>query len=560
MVENIPQVTSLMSKMSLFKGLSQPQLEDIARRFTMVELKNEELLFRQGEKGTNFCIIFSGSLKVSRETGGKHRDLAILGPGDYVGEESLLYGRPRVASVLAGEDSHLLRLGKDQFDQVLRDYPQIKQYLIATVKTRRLSRRKRLYWLGEDETVYLMAKRHPAILLVSMIAPLIVGWLSILFFYLAYRVDAASFHLVLEWTGGLVLLAAAVWSAWLYIDWGNDYYIVTNQRVIWLEKVVGIYDSRQEAPLSTVLTVGVQTDQIGRMLGYGDVIVRTYTGQIRMENVGYPSQLASLVDELLERSKQSVRKAETEALEQAIRQRLGLKVEEKPKKDVVPPATFKPIRHSHPVKNLLTEFFVVRFEEGGVITFRKHWILLIYRIWLPTLLILSLFIAIGARLAGLYTFFSTTLILVVGLTLLPILFGAWLYQYIDWRNDIYQVTHEQIIDIYKKPLGREDKKSALLENILSLQHTRNGIVGLVLNYGDVTAMVGAARFVFEGVYDPASVEQEIFHRINMRKRSQKEAEATRERERIADWLAAYHRQSESLRRSENPPNFDRNSG
>ncbi len=100
----------------------------------------------------------------------------------------------------------------------------------------------------------------------------------------------------------------------------------------------------------------------------------------------------------------------------------------------------------------------------------------------------------------------------------------------------------------------------MLENILSLQHSRKGILGLVFNYGDVTAMVGASRFVFEGVYDPASVEQEIFHRINQRKRAQKEAEIVREREQMADWLAAYHRQSEALRRSENPPNFDQNSG
>jgi len=73
-------------------------------------------------------------------------------------------------------------------------------------------------------------------------------------------------------------------------------------------------------------------------------------------------------------------------------------------------------------------------------------------------------------------------------------------------------------------------------------------------------MVGAAKFVFEGVYDPAAVEQDIFRRIGARKQMQKEAEAIREREQIADWLEAYHNQTEVLHKKENPPNFDQNSG
>ena len=62
-------------------------------------------------------------------------------------------------------------------------------------------------------------------------------------------------------SAGITSVIVAAWAVWNYIDWGNDYYILTNQRVVWLEKVVGIYDSRQEAPLSTVLSVGVETDQ-----------------------------------------------------------------------------------------------------------------------------------------------------------------------------------------------------------------------------------------------------------------------------------------------------------
>ena len=46
----------------------------------------------------------------------------------------------------------------------------------------------------------------------------------------------------------LLGLPALGWIAWTYLDWTNDLYIVTNQRVVYVEKVIGIYDSREEAP------------------------------------------------------------------------------------------------------------------------------------------------------------------------------------------------------------------------------------------------------------------------------------------------------------------------
>ena len=203
---------------------------------------------------------------------------------------------------------------------------------------------------------------------------------------------------------------------------------------------------------------------------------------------------------------------------------------------------------------------MVRYEQKGVVTYRKHPILLFKGIWKPTALILATSIVIVLSLLNYIPLIPAPFIVFTGILVEVSAFLWWLYKYVDWRNDMYQLTADQIIDIYRKPLGKEDKKTANLENILSLQHERTGILGLVLNYGDVTAMVGGTKFIFEGVYNPAAVQQDIFERINIRKQQQREAEDSRERERVAEWMAAYHRQIEALRRGENRPDFDRNSG
>jgi hypothetical protein len=558
MVDSDQQIAAILAKMAIFKGLNRSQIEMIAERFEQVYLEEGKRLFSQGERGEHFFIILSGKVLVSREKNGGVQRLAVLTSGDYVGEESLLLGRARSASVDAVEATRLLRLDIEDFTWMLRQFPQIKLFFNATTKSRRLSRKKLFDWLNDGETIYLMVQKHAAYLYTSLIGPLLLAWAAVPVLYLSTLIKVSSFHLVLLWIGLLLLAGAVLWGVWNYIDWGNDYYIVTNQRVVWLEKVVAIYDSRIEAPLSTVLTVGIQRDQSARIFGYGDVIVRTYTGHIVMHQVGYPEQLAGLIEEQLRRSKQVQKKEEMAALEQTIRVRLGMETAPKPVVTQVQTPDEKPLINAR--SRLLENFFKVRLEERGIITYRKHWILLVQKAWLPTLTLALLLGVILLRIFNIYIFLPSLFVVVTGgLSILIVLFW-WAYEYFDWSNDIYQVTSDQIIDIYRKPLGKEDKKVALLENILSLENKRRGIIGIIFNYGDVIAMVGAARFVFEGVYNPAAVEQDIFQRIGARKQMQKEAEAVREREQIADWLEAYHRQTEVLRKKENPPDFDRNSG
>jgi hypothetical protein len=116
------------------------------------------------------------------------------------------------------------------------------------------------------------------------------------------------------------------------------------------------------------------------------------------------------------------------------------------------------------------------------------------------------------------------------------------------------------LDIERKPLSREDKKSAPLANILSLEHTRVGILGLLFNYGTVIINIGAVQFTFNDVYNPSQVQYEIFDRMNAQRQRKEEAEARKERERLVDNLATYHRQIERLEEIENESDWDIFSG
>ena len=358
------------------------------------------------------------------------------------------------------------------------------------------------------------------------------------------------------------MLAVILWAVWVIIDWGNDYYIVTNQRVVWLEKVVGIYDSRQESPISTILSVGVEANQFGRILDYGDVIVRTFVGKILFNNVDHPAQAARMVEEYWQRTREAAVGMEKDAMKNAIRKRLGIPVPvpAKPAAGPVKPAASPPRRGFWGILKLLgADAFKLRLEAGDTVIYRKHWVVLIMQAWMAvtgTLAALALFIYRLGQLAfdPLLAFISFQGGLTVDawagalfITLFPFL--GWLaFEIADWSNDKFEVTPEQIIDLDKKPFGTETRNAAQLDSILGTEYKRIGILGNIFNYGTVYITVGGSKFAFEDVIDPAAVQSDIDRRRMARTAKKKEAEVSAERERMADWLATYHHSAEDFRK------------
>jgi hypothetical protein len=336
--------------------------------------------------------------------------------------------------------------------------------------------------------------------------------------------------------------------------------------VVWLEKVIGLYDSRNEAPLTEILSVGVETDLIGRALGYGDVLVRTFVGAIPFRRVQHPHQAAHMVEEYWHRTQAVSQQAEKEAFKDALRERLGLikpvEKKEEPKKEEsqrVFPRLYRP----NIVRLFFANLFKVRLEEGLVITYRKHWFVLFQQVFFPSLALLGLLGLMGLRLYRLATTPDLALVRTLAdgsrgldtiaislpLLMIPVILW-WIYQYIDWTNDIFSVTADQILDIDRKPFGTEERRAAPLDNILGTRYERLGFLGYILNYGTVYIDVGSAQFAFEDVLDPAGVQSDLDRRRLSRISSQKAAELKKERERMADWMAAYHRNVDDIRREQ----------
>ena len=113
--------------------------------------------------------------------------------------------------------------------------------------SRKLANELQFKWLAENEIIYFLARKHVFLLARSMVTPVLLIFPALLVIWFAFLIPLPAMALTVGGVGGFVLVLDILWGIWRWVDWGNDYYIVTNQRVIWLEKVVGLYDSRTEA-------------------------------------------------------------------------------------------------------------------------------------------------------------------------------------------------------------------------------------------------------------------------------------------------------------------------
>lgn len=559
--DRIPQYAALLKTQYIFQGLSELDLARVVSRFEAISFKKGEVIYKQGSTGDSFYVIFQGQVRVSfHDQSGREKDVDILKAGEHFGEDALLFERPRMVTVTADEPTILLRLDREPFLNILKDLPQLRLNLAATAESRYLAQRKQFSWVGDDEIVHLIVRRHEWFLYVNLIIPVLLILISIPILVFSFVFAPTQFFKLFALVAGSAcIVIATVIGAWNLLDWSNDYYIVTSQRVVWLEKLVFLYESRREAPLTQVKSVNVRTSWLGRIIGYGDVIVSTFTGEIRMRRAKYPERFASFVEGYRVRAGAESRRLEKEALEKELEQSLRMRLEggvetSKTMPGAPAPGEAKPKVRNPAKPGSLREkwetFFKVRYERDGVITYRKHILVLLGKLFWPSLLILLSFIA-GILLV--YEYVTGAFNLLIEASLMSVLalmglffVGWWIYNYIDWSNDIYQVTPTQILDIERKPLGEEQRKSASIENIFSLQYSRDGIIQILFNFGDVIINVGQTPFIFRVVADPAQVHHDISHYIEEFNRRKKSAEAARERERMVDWLAAYSKHSERV--------------
>jgi membrane protein YdbS with pleckstrin-like domain len=170
-----------------------------------------------------------------------------------------------------------------------------------------------------------------------------------------------------------------------------------------------------------------------------------------------------------------------------------------------------------------------------------------YRVTQPVRVLMS-FIALALAISAIVTvalsFASeSAFVLVHVIYLVWIVFIAlwFLLNSVDWRNDIYILTHDRIIDQVRFPLLYDQRTEARLDQVQNVRY-QQGFWGGILGFGDVTVeTAGRTQAVlFLQVPNPVDIQRSIFERIDQLNERRASGEATRQRDQLTRWFRAYN--------------------
>jgi CRP-like cAMP-binding protein len=124
--------TDLLARVPLFKGCSKDELKLLDRATTRADYPAGHVLCKEGAIGRELIILLDGQAVVERDG----TQITVLGPGDFIGEMSLLDGGPRSATVTSLSAVSTLILLPHEFWQVIDEVPPMAHRLLSTLATR----------------------------------------------------------------------------------------------------------------------------------------------------------------------------------------------------------------------------------------------------------------------------------------------------------------------------------------------------------------------------------------------------------------------------------------
>jgi len=543
---------SRLVRVDLFSSLTDEELGRVASIVKRVRYPRGYYLCRKGEPCSSFYILDSGEA-IARTTDdyGVEKPVEYLRPGRTLGQTYFLSGKPWNVTVETTTDVELLRIDADDFELVLSTFPTLLDRLRVDLGIPPAPLARRFKWQEPGERTIWFSRRHMCFLLTKLASPILSAIFLVAGLSLLTKENLLAPAVLVVFVAFSAVVA--LWAAWEWLDWANDHFIVTSRRVIHTEWGLLGRRERSEASLDKIQNLNVVISGVtAKALGFGNLIITTASasGGIVFERIPEPEKVRGIIFQQVDRSKAWSKTTHQDEIREQLAHRLGLGQDGIPGRASIQAedtATSPPEGRRSILGRMLRwrSPFAVRIEEDGNVIWRKHWVALVRELGkslvVMLLLVLLLLIPIppipfvGEIPAKPYE------LALYGLGAVVL---AWMYyQYVDWKNDLYMITSDRIVDMERSPFRlHEARREASLANIQNVKATRPGLLASIFNYGKVVIETAGqtGSFEFIDVADPPGVQRDIFEYMERCRERQQGIEGRRRRDEMEDWIDAYH--------------------
>ncbi len=127
---------TFLHKVPLFADLPSADLATICQQVGELHLAAGEVLFIEGSLGQEAFVIETGQVEIYKTSNGQEVQLAVLQPGEVIGEMAIIEATPRNASCRALNECRLFVISYDHLDHLLNTNPGVARTMLHTITSR----------------------------------------------------------------------------------------------------------------------------------------------------------------------------------------------------------------------------------------------------------------------------------------------------------------------------------------------------------------------------------------------------------------------------------------
>lgn len=555
-------ILTYLKRVPLFSALREDNEADALELHYLVsivkaiEYKTGDTVFEQGDAADKLYIVASGRLRLTRyDREGIQRFVRDVQAGENFGETGLILGDFHDVSAEALTTTELLYITREDFNALLAKRPRLRRRLKLRPEVAHRQEAPKFGWLRPDELIVYATHRHWAYLARQIVFPL-------LFAAAALGAALAAFSAGVAVLGVLLLILIAVvagYIVWVVLNWRNDHFVLTTQRIVHYEEEWPINKQLEEAPLDTIQDIHLVKVGISpHVFNYGDLILQTAGETVKIDLTGIPAP-----DKMRERIFQQIERNRAQTLLQTrarisdmLEKRLSLQSPTPVSAPTTePPATPRAAPRQVIWSGIRDYFFPPSWTHsvnGESIIWRRFWLAGFIKyapLWVVTTIAFAEGIAaiVKGKASDWETFIWIVLMIGLG--------GFLFWKLEDWRNDYFEVTPTRFIQIERSPfLLRESRRETTLDRIQNISYTVPSISARLFRYGTVMLETAGTqgKFELEYVRYPDRVQAEISRRQREYRKRQNEAQAQQRQDEMLRWFAAY----DALRKEQEGAAFD----
>jgi membrane protein YdbS with pleckstrin-like domain len=316
----------------LFASLGKRDLDYVAQILKWPEhpCPPEAQIIKQGTQNDRFFIIVDGEVRLIRDYGPAVNPVGLgtLKKYDFFGETGLMQDKAPNATVEAVAQTTYFYIEKPQFVEMLTRLPGVKRQIERAAFRRSKGMRFQNFpeldtgevalWVSHHALIPMMWESLPGLVILNGLAFV----LAVLAFFGAPRWGASQPALPWFLGAGAVVLFTVVWSLY-WVDWTNDYIVLTNERIIRKEVFAFVRELRQEVPIGAVQDVSLEIrGPVFNLLRIADITITTIGGRMKFEHLGDAEELKESILGRLEMIKLEAKRIERDSMRQELYQAL----------------------------------------------------------------------------------------------------------------------------------------------------------------------------------------------------------------------------------------------